>query len=227
MRVGALHILSAGDLRASGPGCESLELSLPGGGYRKFVTRDGVLVGFASIDWQTPRSPHTSRAVELDLLRSYISLMFGMVATKTVGFPPAFNVASAVSTFVLNAAVEVIAETVFVHASLAPISMVTYWAPCETAVSACPFRADDAAPDTESLYAMRPAFVAFSRVKWDFTVELEPVDQLLAGQLVRALQVIAACVIESPSAAILVIVGAAADAEDAANSEPDTRTAAA
>ena len=51
VRIGKLHVVSAGVLSPPPEGYESRSRMLPRGmGYRKTVTRDGVLVGFISVE---------------------------------------------------------------------------------------------------------------------------------------------------------------------------------
>ena len=61
--------------------------------------------------------------------------------------------------------------TDLVHASFAPISIVTYCAPWVTAFCACAFSVVESAPVTESLYPVRVAGepAAFSRCRWELT----------------------------------------------------------
>src|SRR6478609_242014 len=95
---------------------------------------------------------HANRAEALPLLRSYIRWMFGIEATKISGwFALAARAARPASTLALKVAVGVMPATVLVQASFAPISIVTYCAPCDTAFCACEPRAADAAPLTASL----------------------------------------------------------------------------
>jgi NADPH-dependent 2,4-dienoyl-CoA reductase/sulfur reductase-like enzyme len=67
VRIGDLHLVSAGIVRppteADAEGSEGYEVSggnlASGGGFRKFVTRDGVLVGFVSVEPRR-RGPSTA-----------------------------------------------------------------------------------------------------------------------------------------------------------------------
>src|SRR6478735_8575616 len=153
-----------------------------------------------------------------------------MLATKISGAPAlAARVESAACTLVRNASTVVICATVRVQASIAPISIVTYWAPCPAAICAWAGSADDPAPDLASLKTLtKPvAPAARSRCRCELTDVVDPVDQLLVGHDVRLEHVIAACVIESPSAAMRVIVAGAgaACAAEAALSVPVRRRA--
>jgi NADPH-dependent 2,4-dienoyl-CoA reductase/sulfur reductase-like enzyme len=49
LRVGPLHLVSAGVLRPSGEGFDARTRRFPGGDYRKVVCREGCLVGFVSV----------------------------------------------------------------------------------------------------------------------------------------------------------------------------------
>ena len=102
---------------------------------RRATSAELVLDGFASSDWQrSENAPGEARGLELPLFSSYMRSRLGMLATKISRLLLfAASAARAASMLVLNVAVGVIVPTVLVHASLAPISIVTYCAPCDTA----------------------------------------------------------------------------------------------
>ena len=78
-----------------------------------------------------------------------------MLATKILALPgsPASSVASALWYCCRKALTEVMVDGEDVQTSLAPIRIVTYWAPWATAFDACAGALLILAPDTESLYA--------------------------------------------------------------------------
>src|SRR5512139_1019752 len=99
-----------------------------------------------------PNSDQVLRADDESLPTFQSCHTFGMDSTATLALgSPLLSVASAASMLPRNAVTDVMPDSVLVQASLAPIRMVTYAAPCPTAVAAWPFMSATLAPDRASL----------------------------------------------------------------------------
>src|SRR5215216_1132589 len=98
-------------------------------------------------------------------------LTSGMLAMKTLeSGRPLRSVLSAVSICERKVATGVMVLSDDVHASLAPISIVTYCTPWLTAVFAWPGMSEALAPDRASLYwAEKFGLIALIRSRWLFT----------------------------------------------------------
>src|ERR1700730_8740255 len=123
---------------------------------RRATSAVAVEVGLASNDWQMPNNAQVLRALELTLPICHSRLISGMLMTYTDELgSPAFRLFNAVSIWARKVATEVMVDSLLVQASLAPISMVTYWTPWPTAVCAWPAMSTALAPLRASL-KLRP-----------------------------------------------------------------------
>src|SRR5262245_29491545 len=106
---------------------------------RRCASAAAVEVALASNDWQMPKTLHAVRAPALPLPTSQSRLTSGMLTSRTFALGrPALSFPNVLSIDARYADTDVIVDSELVHASLAPMRMVTYTAPCDTATSACP-----------------------------------------------------------------------------------------
>src|SRR5690349_2344533 len=97
---------------------------------RRASSAAAVEVGLASIDLQMPNSPQVLRALALSLPAAHRRLRSGMLITSTFAAGrPLLSLPSAASIEPRKMDVAVIVASELVHASLAPISIITYWTP--------------------------------------------------------------------------------------------------